>query len=202
MMSVVAAAGAVSLVELDAASAGQFMLSRPIVVGPLLGAAFWRPDVGLMVGIPLEFMSFDELPVGGHLPLNATIAAAAALLMTLGPWAVPLEAALPAGLGVGWVHQKLEEYQRQRRSLLCRVAEERLLRGEEPPYLGLSALSLAGQAAATLLVLLGAAYALSPLLHRAWPLLPSFIQAGLRFGLSMAPWLACATLLRSLRPRP
>lgn len=201
MMAIVVAAGVVSIAELDAVSAGQLMLSRPIVVGPLLGAAFGRPDLGLMVGLPLEFMSLDDLPVGGHLPLNATVAAAAALLMALGPWAVPLEAALPAGLGTGWVHKKLEEKQRQKRSWLCQTADARLVRGQEPPYLGMSAFALAGQAAVTLMVLLGAVFTLGPLLRWAWPLLPYFIQAGLKFGLSMAPWLACAALLRCLRPR-
>jgi mannose/fructose/N-acetylgalactosamine-specific phosphotransferase system component IIC len=53
-----------SLLALDHIAVGQFMLSRPLVVGPLVGYAFGSPALGVMVGIIAELLWVNVIPVG------------------------------------------------------------------------------------------------------------------------------------------
>jgi len=187
---------AVALVELDAAHAGQFQVSRPIVLGPLLGLALGHADLGAGVGILLELMSLSELPVGGHLPLNATVASGAALLLAGAPCPVPVELALPVGLALGWLHQRLEGLRRLRRNGLGRSVEALLRLGREPGLGSLAAAELCRQALTTL-GLLAAALAALPLLRWGWSIAPEALKAGLRLSWGLSPWLAAASLLRA-----
>lgn len=197
--ALVAAAALVSILELDVAQAGQFMVSRPVVVGALLGIIFDRALPGMFLGLCFELLSLDDLPVGDNLPVNATVAAAAALLLSWGPQKVVLELALPAGLGAGWVHQRVESALRQRRSGLCGRMEGSLLRGEPPAFAVMVLRSLAEQAAATWAVLLAFLLVGGPVLDFLWPYAPSALAEGLSFGLVFAPWLGLAVLLHGLR---
>lgn len=192
------AAAAVSIVELDAVSVGQFMISRPLVVGPALGLALGRADTGLLVGSLVELFGLDELPVGGNLPLNGTVAAASCLLLALGPARLPLALALPAGLFLGWGHGRGESFLRQERAKLCHAAEESLGSGRLPRFGALSARSLASQACWSVLLFAGALGLLGPALGWFWARLPQTLKAGLDFGLLACPSLAAAGLLSAL----
>ncbi len=194
------AAAAVAVVELDGTCAGQFMLSRPIVLGPLVGLAWGQPDLGFLIGAVVECLSLEQLPVGGNLPLNPTVAAGAGILLAVGPSALPPELSLPAGFGAGWAHRRVEYALRQRRRKVSLAAEERLLSGERPPLGRLAARALAGQAAATFAVMLAALFVLGPLLSSVWPSAPQALSRGLRFGFELSPWLAAATILKATRP--
>lgn len=187
-----------AVLELDAAHAGQFMLSRPIVIGPALGLALGNGGLGAGIGVLCELFSLGELPVGGHLPVNATVSAGAALLLALGPGGVPPELAFPGGLALGWIHKRLETALRRRRNRLGRVVEERLSRGEKPSLGGLAARELGMQALMTLAVLVLAVMA-RPLLGQGWPLIPETLRDGLKAGFALSPWLGLAALVVSLR---
>jgi mannose/fructose/N-acetylgalactosamine-specific phosphotransferase system component IIC len=65
---------------LDSIAVGQFMVSRPLVVGPLLGAALGDASLGLAVGMVVELLWINVIPVG--------------------VW--PIDTAGVAALGVGW----------------------------------------------------------------------------------------------------
>jgi len=194
----VLAAGGLALVELDRDCAGQLMLSRPAVIGPVLGLAFSEPRLGTALGLLWEMLSLDWLQIGSHLPLNAAVSAAASLLLALGPAGVAPELAFPAGLAFGWAHALLETRRRRRRDGLGRIVEERLGRGEEPLLGGLAARELLGQALMTFCVLLAALLA-RPALSWAWPLAPSILRSGLRSAYALSPWLAAAALVHSLK---
>ena len=68
------------LLGLDTVQAGQFLLSRPALVGPVLGWLNGCPLEGARLGILLELLYIDFIPVGGVVPPNGTAAAAAAVL--------------------------------------------------------------------------------------------------------------------------
>jgi len=68
------------LLGLDSVQAGQFLLSRPAFVGPVLGWLNGCPLEGARLGILLELLYIDFIPVGGVVPPNGTAAAAAAVL--------------------------------------------------------------------------------------------------------------------------
>ncbi|HEX4049212.1 MAG TPA: hypothetical protein VH309_15300, partial [Elusimicrobiota bacterium] len=139
-----AGAGLVALFELDAASIGPFLLSRPIVLGPLVGWALGSPWLGAEFGVVFEALTLEELPLGGRLDFSAPAAAGVAVVLAAGPLALPGAAAFPAGLLAGWAHARAERALRAGRGALARRAEAALDRGE-PPRLGrklLSALAL------------------------------------------------------------
>ncbi len=56
----------------------QTMVSRPIVVGPVVGLALGNPYAGLQIGAILELFWIDRLPIGIYIPPNDSLAAVAA----------------------------------------------------------------------------------------------------------------------------
>jgi PTS system mannose-specific IIC component len=64
--------------SLDITAVGQFMISRPIVVGPLAGAVLGAPGIGLAVGALVELIWIGDLPVGAHMPIDNTLLAGVA----------------------------------------------------------------------------------------------------------------------------
>ncbi len=68
------------LLGLDSVQAGQFLFSRPAFVGPLLGWLNGCPLEGARIGILLELLYIDVIPVGGVVPPNGAAGAAAGVL--------------------------------------------------------------------------------------------------------------------------
>ncbi|OIP63569.1 MAG: hypothetical protein CO150_05575 [Nitrospirae bacterium CG_4_9_14_3_um_filter_53_35] len=60
---------------LDRLAFGQFMISQPIVAAPLVGWLMGDFHTGLLIGVVLELFWLRGLPIGGHIPKDATLAA-------------------------------------------------------------------------------------------------------------------------------
>src|SRR5437016_3948576 len=75
LMAIAALIGGLSAIERKGAL--QLMLSRPIVLAPLLGWALGDPRGGLVLGVPLELIFLGGVNLGGSLPDNETLLAAA-----------------------------------------------------------------------------------------------------------------------------
>lgn len=86
----VIAAAIGGLAALERKGALQLMLSRPIVIAPLLGWALGDPRGGLVLGVPLELIFLGGVNLGGSLPANETLLAAALT-----------SAVVPAGIAAG-----------------------------------------------------------------------------------------------------
>lgn len=199
LSSVLCGAAALAVLELDAASVGTFLFSRPFVVGPLIGWA--RGDVwsGAALGAAFEALTLSELPLGGRLDLSACVAAGTAAW--LGGGGVPPAAAFFAGLAAGWVQARVERRLRVTRADLARGAE-RALRGGRPPHLGARlAAALSAQAAATLAVCAVSLAAGAVILPAAWAALPEFARVGARSAFLAAPWIGAGGLAASLGRR-
>jgi mannose/fructose/N-acetylgalactosamine-specific phosphotransferase system component IIC len=197
-VSALAGAAGIAALELDAASIGPFLLSRPFVVAPLVGWA--RGDVwsGAALGAVFEAVTLAELPLGGCLDLSAPVAAGTAAWLACGPSGLPLEAAFLTGLAAGWVHARAERGLRRSRGALARRAEAELGAGR-PPRLGAKiASALTVQAAATfavcLVFLAGASAFLPPL----WARLPELALVGARTAFLSAPWIGAGGLVSAL----
>jgi len=67
----IALAGAV--IGLDRTAVGQFMISQPIVAGPLTGWMLGEPTAGIIVGVALELIWVLDMPVGNFVPADSTI---------------------------------------------------------------------------------------------------------------------------------
>lgn len=192
-----AAAAAVAVLELDATSAAQLMVSRPAVFGPVLGAAFGQPALGMLFGLLWELITLDA-PIGGHLPISATAGAGVSLLLSLGDGGLAPQAALPCGVAAGWAHRQLESALRRRRAAGAARCEQRLAAGRAPGFGRLVAGELGKQAAMTF-VLLAAAVALRPWLSSWWSGSSETVRGALQVGLWTGPWIGVAALLRALR---
>jgi mannose/fructose/N-acetylgalactosamine-specific phosphotransferase system component IIC len=192
------AVAACALIELDNAAVGQFMISRPMILGPALGLILEQPVLGAGLGALCELLCLEELPVGGSLPLNAAVAVSVALLLAASPAPAAPELAFPVGLSAGWAHARLESFLRRRRGRLNALVEGRLAAGQDPGLGALALCQLAAQAAATLGVIV-AALALGAVLRQFWPRAPLQLRSGLRFGFGVSPWIGLWSLARSFK---
>jgi mannose/fructose/N-acetylgalactosamine-specific phosphotransferase system component IIC len=189
----------VSLIELDAVQFAQIMISRPIVLGPLLGLVLGAPAIGLAVGVACELFGLDDLPMGERLPLNGSVAAAVAILLSGGSRGLAPELAFPAGLAAGWAHRRMESFLRQRRRYFCTNAEARVREGGEPALGCLAARALAEQAGTNFAFLALVLLAVGPAMTWFSRHIPLALERGLAFSWSMAPWMGLGLLLHSLR---
>lgn len=190
-----------AFLELDDAHIGQVLLSRPFVAGTILGALTGSPGQGAFLGAILELLIIDDLPVGHRIPLNATIAAAVMILLSLGFSDVNPALSLPAGLLAGQLFRRVENRIRLRRADEARAVDEALSRGKKVPFGRILMRSLATQFCLVAAFLYVVIASLGPGLDTVWPLLPDAARAGARWAFEVAPWLGIATALNLLRPR-
>ena len=88
------------LLGLDGTSAGQFMVSRPLVAGAVAGWVVGDPLTGIAVGAVLELYLLVAFPTGGSaFPEGATATVVAVGTAT----AFDVPGALPVGLALGLV---------------------------------------------------------------------------------------------------
>lgn len=98
----------------------QAMISRPIIVAPVIGLALGAPYAGLMIGAVLELFWIDRVPIGIYIPPNDSIAAVLAVSMAaqagqrsgaVGPELIALSIllAIPCGLLVKKIDVKIIE---------------------------------------------------------------------------------------------
>jgi len=78
MGQVLIAALAGGLIGLDRTALGQFMVSQPIVAGPLTGWLLGDVSAGLAIGGALELIWVLDMPVGTFVPADATVTAVSA----------------------------------------------------------------------------------------------------------------------------
>lgn len=88
----VALAGGV--IGLDRTAAGQFLISQPIVAGPLTGWMLGDTTAGLIIGVVLELIWVMDIPIGTFVPADSTIttiwATAVAVLGSAGKAPLPV----------------------------------------------------------------------------------------------------------------
>lgn len=93
------------LIGLDRTALGQFMISQPVVAGPLIGWILGDAGTGLVIGAVLEMLWVMDMPIGTFVPADSTIAAiwatAAAIIGSTGdatPSVTGFSVLLTAGL--------------------------------------------------------------------------------------------------------
>jgi len=189
-----------ALLDLDAYRVGQWMLSRPIVLGPLLGGCLGKFGVGTWVGGTLELLTLDDLPIGHCVPLNSAVAVASTLLLFAGKPRVELAAAFPAGLLLGLLFRQIEIALRSRCHYLVQEADLAIDRGRAPSG-WLIARGICTHAAASACFLYVGIVVAGPVLASGWSFLPFKFRTALDLALQGAPWLGLTTLLYVFRLR-
>ena len=191
-----AVASGLALLELDAASVGASLLSRPFVVAPLIGCALHDVWSGVFFGLVFEALTLEEMPLGGCLYLSATVAAGVSTWLAVDGLA--MELAFLCGLGAGWIHARVERRLRRTRVVHVQRVENALAGGREPNFGAEVSASLAVQAAATFVVVFIFFSASATLLPRGWLMLPQALRDGARLALFSSPWIGAGSLAASL----
>ncbi len=126
------------LAAVERKGAFQLMLSRPLVLGPILGWALGDARGGLAVGVPLELLFLGGVNLGGSLPDNESLLAAGltALVVPAGLAAQSGVDAPLAALGLALVFplalfgRRLERASERRNGELLEEALARIARGD------------------------------------------------------------------------
>lgn len=177
------------LLNLDAVQAFQFLLSRPALVGPALGLLNGCPAEGAKLGILLELLYIDFIPVGGVVPPNGTAAAAAGVLAHSAGGLAP-SLAFFVGLGAGVIYSPIEYRLRAARSPWNSRVEAQVAAGDFNLTRWLAAAMFAESSAMTLYVL---AWAGAAALLGLLPGLPA-LYPSTDFAYSLMPWLGLSGL--------
>jgi hypothetical protein len=197
----VLSAATLAVTDLDGASVGPFLFSRPFVVGPLLGWIFGDPWTGALLGGTIEALTLVELPLGGRLDLSAGVAAGVAAWLACGAPQIPRELALALGLFAGFIHARLERRWRARRADRVDLIEEGLRAGRPPHLGGEIARALALQAAGTFAFVAAAVAFYRLLAPVGWAHAPEFLRVGVRTAFFAAPWIGAGAAAAVLAGR-
>ncbi len=188
------------IIGLDRLAFGQFMVSQPIVAAPVIGWMTGNFHAGLLIGVVLEVFWLRGLPVGGHVPKDATLAAVltTAVVLLEAPSGGTIDSAWVAWV-VLWVGALLfpaaylNQWVRRKNAFLIRVAKSSysLDRGvTRAVWIGLGIFFLYY----FLIIFLGAGI-FGPWIRSGYMLLPERVLQGLRLFLFFLPCVGIASLL-------
>lgn len=105
-----------SLFHLDTNVFGQFMLSRPIVCGPIVGYIFGALKEGILIGVTFELIYISLIPVGIKIPPDHTAATVFSVICSKLTKCVILGISL--GVVVGILYRQLDILARNTNSIL------------------------------------------------------------------------------------
>jgi mannose PTS system EIIC component len=179
----------------------QWMISRPVIAGSLVGSALGNLESGMLCGAMIELVWLGVLPIGNYTPPDAHITACSAAAIAAawhGGAAVCLASVLLA-IPLGIVSKRIDL---QMRHALGLRAEEILK--ADPPYhsRGLVFMAIAPvivKAALAVLIVGVAAGALEPVVRPVF--LHERIGRGLLFGAVLVPALGMVQLARCIGAR-
>jgi PTS system mannose-specific IIC component len=192
------------LAAVERKGAVQLMLSRPIVLAPLLGWALGDPRGGLVLGVPLELIFLGGVNLGGSLPENETLLAAA-LTSAVVPAGIAAGTGVDAplaALGLALLYplavagRRLDRASERHNAQLSDLALARAARGGDGAALNLRGLLLPFAVTASICF---ACAAFAPFLGLARGACPPRLASGLT-GAWHAVWaLAAASAIRAIR---
>ena len=185
-MTTTVACVVLAALELDAVLVAQTLVSRPLVVGAVLGALTGSPLAGTLFGAAYELLSLSDLPVGGCLTWSATVATGTATLLASG--GVSSSLCFAGGLAAGVLHSRLEALERSHRA---KTGDELVRRSEAGGRtLGRALGASAAVHAVMTFAVAGAVVAGVGFIDRRWWAgAPEILQAGAALISSSAPWI-------------
>lgn len=177
---------ALAVLELDATLVAQTLVSRPLIVGAVVGTMTGAPLAGVLYGATYELLSLCNLPVGGCLNWSGTVAAGTAA--TLAGAHTTFALCFAGGLAAGVLHARIESFERERRARTVDAVAGRAETGGFALGASLYA-SLAAHAAMTFAVAFAVTAAVMFADRRVWGYMPECVRAGAALAASSAPWI-------------
>jgi mannose/fructose/N-acetylgalactosamine-specific phosphotransferase system component IIC len=187
-------------IEADNLLFGQWMVSRPVVVGPLFGFLLGDLWIGVLFGGLFEAFCGEESPVGSAIPMSGHAGTVCSVLLAAGQARIPSGAAFPAGLLCAVAAARMDTALREWRGRFSAEAEASLVESGRIPWRLLLARSIGVHFAATA-ALIYAAGASAPILGLALGLAPRALQNGLANAFGWSVWLGLAVLLHAMARR-
>jgi len=186
----------------------QFMISRPIVAGPLIGLALGDPYTGLTAGAYLELLWVDRIPVGPYVPPNDTFVA---ILTTAGAiLAAPISGHPPRELialailvfaPAAFLGQKMEILFRKWNDGLVLQAMEDAKAGAAAALTRRHLIALGRYLAGSLVFLAAALTCGTWLLRGIYPGLPESFLRTLAFACTIIPLIGIGVALNTIKLR-
>ncbi len=191
-MSAAAACAVLAVLELDATLIAQTFVSRPLVVGSIIGWLTGSPQAGLLFGAAFELLSLCDLPVGGCLTWSAPVAAGTAAMLTSA--GASHAVCFVGGIAAGVLHSRLEALERVLRAATGDALVARAQLGGGALGRALT-LSIAGHAAMTFAVAWAVVSFVGFADRRWWVEVPEFLRAGAALAASSAPWIGLSGIV-------
>jgi len=104
------------IIHLDTLVFGQFMISRPIVCGPIIGYLTGSINEGILMGAILELLYISIIPVGIKIPPDSTTATIFSIVCSKLTNCLSLGVVL--GILVGWVYRYVDIFLRSTNSIV------------------------------------------------------------------------------------
>ncbi len=200
MISYLVFCAAGALLKLDNTYIGQFLISRPVFVGALLGMLFGDFCAGVQLGLFAEMLVLDHVPVGGHVPPAAIIWTVSALAMKIF-MGVPVAWAFFGGFLLGISFPRIEEKLRHIRSGWNERAETEVLENPEGAVVKWMLLGPAMQAGAYFVFISLGAWLVGCGVLAAAKYSPVFVASGVTVAYWAVPWIGFSSLIGNLSPR-
>lgn len=186
----------------------QAMISRPIVIAPVIGIILGNPYAGLIIGAMLELFWMDRSPIGIYIPPNDSIAAALAAslailagqslgVVTKELTALSILLAIPFGILAEKIDVKITESNNRLSDQALEAAKALDLRAiERKTYLGLARVFIFYVVLLFILQLI-----FVPALIWIYPQIPAEIRAMLSMTYYFLPLLGIAVALHTIKLR-
>lgn len=186
----------------------QAMISRPIIIAPVVGIILGNPYAGLIIGAILELFWIDRVPIGIYIPPNDSVAAAFAASLailagqTLGGVhhqliALSVLIAIPFGIGVKKIDVKIVESNNVLSDQALQAAKSLNISAiERKTYLGLIKVLLFYTVILFILQII-----FIPALIWIYPKLPAAVNATLDMAYYFLPLLGIAVAMNTIKLR-
>jgi mannose/fructose/N-acetylgalactosamine-specific phosphotransferase system component IIC len=192
--------GALALFELDTTYIGQFLISRPVVVGSVLGFATGNFLLGLQLGVFTELIYLDFIPIGGIVPpsgaLSAGVAVLTAYFFGMAPY-LTFFIGILGGILFSFVERRIRHY----RGEVLRKAEPGIIESKLSPGL-LIFESIVFQYLCVFAFLLIMLTVGGPLFMYLGGLMPDKLHIAFRFSYFIVPWVGLSILFISFSTKP
>ena len=185
-----------ALLELDTTYAGQWLISRPIIAGPLFGLITGYLMAGIQVGVFAELLFVDISPLGGIIPPSGVMTAAIPMIL----YSLGIELYFGFFLGVlaGILFAQLDRWVRKTRLRLMVFLEKNA--AAHPQAIGRTVGWLLLTVFLMNLIFVSVcAWICTQLMYNIVAYIPIKAYAAFKFAYMSVPWIGLATLIPAFR---